>query len=257
MAEIKYAELRHQTRDRWYKLSSSNQDRIRMLPFVQKITDHKIYFVPGYKSHEIEEPLNRELKKITRRAQFTFHYADKSPEERLTIALKTKDAFKHFNLGSDVAEQDQGLLHYFISTPAYRRVMSKEKSVIIGPKGSGKSAILRCLSEKQGAGYCVVITPEVFATSVLSQFVEGGSNVWGEDEAFVSTWIFTILIEVLKRVSSNPKGIKAKDLRQIRTFLSDNAQYEEVDLFTRFISYLKKIEGVKLGNYEITLKQTS
>ncbi|HAN93432.1 MAG TPA: hypothetical protein DCQ33_15320 [Nitrospira sp.] len=145
-------------------------------------------------------------------------------------------------------------MRYFVSTPAFQNVISREKSVVIGPKGSGKSSILKAIVSHSGVNNAIVITPEIFATSMLRQFVENSKSPLDEDEAFVSTWIFTILVEVFKRFIENPKGIPAKALRGIRDFLRENTQYQEMDIFTRFIDHLKRIENIKIGPYELTVK---
>jgi len=100
----------------------------------------------------------------------------------------------------------------------------------------------------------VVITPEVFATSMLRKFVEDSEGAWDEDEAFISTWIFTIFVEVFKRICEKSRGVPEKALRGIREFLRDNAAYQQMDLFTRFIGYLKRIQLIKIGEYELTVK---
>ena len=48
-------------------------------------------------------------------------------------------------LGSDVAEQDSQLSKYFVRTATYLDLIDDEIDVILGPKGSGKSALSRAL----------------------------------------------------------------------------------------------------------------
>lgn len=254
MKTVQYAVLMNESRKRWFALSKAKQERLKALPFVSKITDGRVYFDPCPLEWQIKDELDKELLSLTKTAEYKFHYIEERAVDRLSRKLREPGNFYKLSFGSDVAELDKSLATYFVSTPSYKRVEEKTKSIVIGPKGSGKSAILRIISDRPSSGHAVVITPEVFATSVLSQFVDDGSNVWDEEEAFVSTWIFSILVEVLKRITDNPRGIKGKDLKKIKAYLSSNARYRNVDLFTRFIGYLKTIQGVKLGDYEITLK---
>lgn len=46
------------------------------------------------------------------------------------------------DLGKDEAEQDQRLREYFLKTSNYKNALSGIKTIVIGRKGSGKSAIL-------------------------------------------------------------------------------------------------------------------
>ncbi len=70
----------------------------------------------------------------------------------------------------------------------------------------------------------------------------------------MSTWIYTILVEVFKRVCDNPRGIPTRALKPIREFLREQTAYADTDLFSRFVGYLKQIQGVKIGDHEVTLK---
>jgi ABC-type lipoprotein export system ATPase subunit len=51
--------------------------------------------------------------------------------------------FKGLNFGAPAAERDtsQGLKNYFVESEAFRRVQAREKYIILGNRGSGKSAI--------------------------------------------------------------------------------------------------------------------
>jgi hypothetical protein len=62
--------------------------------------------------------------------------------ERLTVLRKLR-------LGADVAEHDQGLEKYFVPTASYLTVVADQADIIIGPKGSGKTAIFRYLTNDQ------------------------------------------------------------------------------------------------------------
>ena len=44
--------------------------------------------------------------------------------------------------GDDSAEKDSYLLDYFVTSDAFRRIAARSKNLVIGRKGSGKSALL-------------------------------------------------------------------------------------------------------------------
>ena len=62
-------------------------------------------------------------------------------------------------------KHDTGLSRYFITTQSYIALQSLRKHVVIGPKGSGKSAMLKGLANDSTES--LVITPEHYATEVL------------------------------------------------------------------------------------------
>lgn len=256
--EVQYAELQGATKSAWRALNRKRQEQVLSLPFVRRLQNSQIFFDKPYSEDFVRPLLTPLLVALTGSADVAFgsstQLLKRRSAERLQAMLEEPERFKKLSFGVDVAERDADLLQYFVSTKAFSRTDSGSASVIIGPKGSGKTAILRALQSKRGANNSIVITPEVFATSMLRQIVEANNGLRDEEQAFVSTWIFTILIEVFKRVAADPRGVPAPALKQLRTFLRDNSQYGEVDLFTRFIGYLKRIEGVKVGSYELSIK---
>lgn len=50
------------------------------------------------------------------------------------------------NWGDDSAEKDPQLLQYFVSSSAFERGKQKRKNIIVGRKGSGKSALRKPLT---------------------------------------------------------------------------------------------------------------
>jgi hypothetical protein len=257
--EVQWAELNGMTRASWVQLPRRKQERILTdLKFVKRWDGAQIFFDAPYPVDFVTSRLKQFLESLIGSADVTFFSSAaltaRRAAERFEAVILDPNKFHALSFGADVAERDTDLLEYFISTKAFERASSGAASVIIGPKGSGKTAILKALQSKWGEQNTIVITPEVFATSMLRQVVEGHEGVWEEDQAFTSTWIFTILVEVFKRLSANPKGVPANTLKKLRTFLRDNANYQELDLFTRFIGYLRRIEGVKVGPYELTVK---
>lgn len=185
------------------------------------------------------------------------HNAPVAPLLKLQQAWKNPTSFEQLSFGQDVSEQDPNLSKYFIATDTYRKAKTGQKSVIIGPKGSGKSAILHALSELPEPDlrwHCIVITPETFATSVLQRFLHDSEATGEEQEAFASAWIFTILFEVFTRVCDKASGSSKKSLKRIEQFLLSHAEYRDCDLFTRFVQRLASIEKIKIGPFEISVK---
>lgn len=255
--EVDKVEITGASRVQWSKLPIKRKDEVLSLPFVKGVSSHWITIHPGFDARQIESELIGALRRALggrNRPGIKLHYTPESPLIRLERMWRQPEKFKQLDLGADVAEREEHLLEYFISTRAFHEAQEGTKTVIIGPKGSGKSAILRALSQQHGSNtHAIVITPETFATSVLQQFVENSKGLWQQRESFTSAWIFTILFEVFRRASVRPTRAK-KSLRKIREFLLDHSQYQEFDLFTRFVHRLSRIEAIKLGDYEISIK---
>jgi hypothetical protein len=56
--------------------------------------------------------------------------------------MKIRPILHELKFGGDVAENDANLDAYFVETSAFLDVINDEADLIIGPKGSGKTAIL-------------------------------------------------------------------------------------------------------------------
>lgn len=257
LSDVQWAEIQGLTRSNWTKLPKRFKERmIQELDFVKKIEGGRIFFKTPMPEEEVSAPLKKYLEKTVGSSDVIFQTSEtlRAENEARQFECVIKNKFQNLSFGIDVAERDTDLLEYFISTQSFIRANEGKASVIIGPKGSGKSAILRAVQSKHGERNTIEITPEIFATSMLKQVLEDHQGLWEEDQAFVATWIFTILVEVFKRFSDNPRGVPSATLKKMRVFLHDNADYKDLDLFTRFIGYLRRIEGVKIGPYELTVK---
>ena len=257
-AVVQYAELTGAARASWRGLTQNKRDLVLSLTFVKRWHGVQIFFDHPYYILDVDPALTKFLNDLLKSSSLRYgssqELAARGVTDRLQAQIERPAGFRKLNFGDDVAERDEQLLQYFVSTRAFGRANDGSASVIIGPKGSGKTAILKALQSKRGLKNSIVITPEIFATSMLRQVLESNKGLWDEDQAFVSTWIFTILVEVFKRVSADPKGVPAPALKLLRTFLRDNAHFQDVDLFSRFIGYLKRIESVKVGPYELAIK---
>ena len=143
--------------------------------------------------------------------------------------------------GADVAERDDNLRRYFISTTTFQAVSAHKKHIIVGPKGSGKSAILRELSA--GARSALVITPEHYATEVLETLKKhAGAN---DLAAYVTTWKYTLLVELFRKLVQTQLG-DARALSELRKYLADHGHLAgELTLSERFLVFLRRVSQIK------------
>lgn len=160
------------------------------------------------------------------------------------------------SFGVDVAENDTALAKYFVRTPSYVSIANKTKHIVVGPKGSGKSAILRHLTDDGRSA--LVITPENYATDMLRSLRT--NDLSGQLGAYITTWKYTLLVEIFRQIVQ--KGLGDKGSRQqIRTYLAThNYLNPHLTLLERFVAYLRRITSVKskVGPVELGIeaKQT-
>src|SRR5574340_572188 len=95
------------------------------------------------------------------------------------------------NWGADSAEKDPYLLHYFVQSPAFQRLREKQKSIVIGRKGSGKSAVRKKLEQIFSADpstHVVNLSPKFNSIRNILNDKDIASG-FGEEIFFQHTWI--------------------------------------------------------------------
>jgi hypothetical protein len=169
------------------------------------------------------------------------HYSSRTGQDELEAILQYSLDRSGLTFGEDVAERDEGLDTYFITTEAFKSVLKHEKHIIIGPKGSGKSAILRQVSSNETNS--LTITPEHYATDVLE--VLRSKRISTDLTAFITTWKYTLLVEIFKKLVTNQIG-DAKALLDLRKYLVEHGHMgSELSMLERFLDYLRRITQIK------------
>jgi hypothetical protein len=106
------------------------------------------------------------------------------------------------DLGKDEAEQDERLREYFIKTDHYENTISGIKTIIIGRKGSGKSAIFALAKEQlENRGDLVIpITPFQYSINALKEYKEAEITT---EQAHTNAWKITLLSAIVWKLNEN------------------------------------------------------
>lgn len=112
------------------------------------------------------------------------------------------------NWGDDSAERDENLLNYFFESQAFARLKRFEKALVIGRKGSGKSAVRKKLENTfhaQPKTHVINLSPKL--NSIRSILNDGDiCGGFGEEIFFQHTWIRQILLDCLCTIGHCAKG---------------------------------------------------
>lgn len=163
-----------------------------------------------------------------------------------------------------VAAEDEPVLNYFVETSAVSEIGDGEKFLVLGRKGSGKTALVRYFNEKKQNGL-VSIALNLRGYPWALHAKRSDSDV-DESERYEASWRYLIVVEfaqvVAKRLTSASKWTdEAKNLVE---FFNQNYGGVEVGLgdFLRpsklslsKASFEPQLFGVKLGG--ITLERKS
>ncbi len=161
--------------------------------------------------------------------------------------------------GYDAAESDPNLTSYFVETSSFNKVVSGKTLLVLGRKGSGKSAIFKMLSSKDITNTTVIpITPKLFALDVLNDFTKKyPESPFNKELAYCCAWRYSLLLELLLSIEKNGKMLKIGADANIHDWLRKNIAFD-TDIISRTIAFLEKwtIEKVTLSQLSATVKES-
>ncbi len=131
------------------------------------------------------------------------------------------------NSFGDVAAEDDAVLDYFLTTDAVTRIKNGDVFLVLGRKGSGKTALVRHFAEGNGKGLSRSLNLAGYPWAVHAQRVDGGAS---DVEAYVSSWRYLIAVQMAALALSRTKGATDESAKSIRQFLADNYGGESLEL---------------------------
>jgi hypothetical protein len=161
--------------------------------------------------------------------------------------------------GRDDAEMDiaeGGLLRAgFLPTPAYEAARKARKHLIIGRKGSGKSAICRTLEVVDDPGITTaLVTPDALSADEVRRF-----NLQGVESgmAMRMVWRYVLAIQVAKQLVAHARSGHRRAIptavRKVEKFLTDNA--ESISTKPKLYESIAKLKGsLKLQAFGVALE---
>ena len=161
--------------------------------------------------------------------------------------------------GSLAAERDitQGLDQYFLESGSYERFRDGSKTVALGNRGSGKTAIFKMLAKhERSKGSCVIeLSPDEYSYELLSRtMLPEERGVWAKQGAYSAAWKYLLYVLAMKEIMGKGSGHRKGAEAKIFAYLRDNHKNMEKSPLGTLISYLKRLESVKIGPYEAGLK---
>ena len=171
----------------------------------------------------------------------------------LTLSPKIMRAL---DFGAPAAERDmgRGLEKYFVESAAFQRVRSGAKTIILGNRGSGKSAIFKVLAsrERSAGSHVIELAPEDYSYELLSStMAAANAGSWAKHGAYAAAWKYLIYVLIMKEVSgTGGKGAT----KAIYKYVRDNHPGPETGALSVLVSYLKRLEGIKIGPLEAGFK---
>lgn len=165
----------------------------------------------------------------------------------------------NLNFGAPAAERDinEGLDDYFVESDAFRRVAAGNKTVVLGNRGTGKSAIFKVIAsrERQAGATVIELAPEDYSYEMLTKVMIGESQgSWAKTGAYTVAWKYLIYVLVMKELTKKGGRLKTGSASDIYRYLRDNHKDTADNPIGQLVSYMKRLEGFKVGRYEAGLK---
>ncbi|MEL7225846.1 MAG: hypothetical protein AAGL17_13585, partial [Cyanobacteria bacterium J06576_12] len=162
---------------------------------------------------------------------------------------------KSLNLGSDSAERDidVGLAEYFYQNDAYNRFLNGRKTILVGNRGAGKSAIFKYMAttERKKGNLVLELSPEDYSYELLSEYLRSEKEgSWGKQSAYSVAWQYLLYNLVFKRIAKNKRGLLLGAQKNIYNYVNGSGIVQENSSIGILVNYLKRIERVKIESYE-------
>ena len=163
------------------------------------------------------------------------------------------------NWGDDSAEKDPHLLYYFVQSQALQRLSEKQKNIVVGRKGSGKSAVRKKLEQifsQDPTTHVVNLSPKFNSIrNILND--QDIANGFGAEIFFQHTWIRQIMLDCLCRIGHGAKGKYAKDSMEFARTISVQLNRTSKDLVENIADVLSRVKAKVggLGEFGLTLER--
>lgn len=166
--------------------------------------------------------------------------------------------------GKDDAETDftgSGLLkECFLKTGVYDLIKARKKTLVIGRKGSGKSALCLMLNRQLGSEVKLassIVTPDAISADEIRRFEMVGVN---EQQSKKLVWQYVFLIQICKFLLSITRQMWTSEsdwppeVKKVRQFLIDNQEVDDLNFQEKFWKVISRISTtLKLGAFGSSL----
>lgn len=161
--------------------------------------------------------------------------------------------------GDDSAEKDPFLLEYFVTSDAFHRLRQKSKSIVVGRKGSGKSALRKKLEEEfRAAPNTIVVNLSPNYNSIKSVLNDKDIvEKYGQEIFFQHTWLRQMLLDGLCAIGHETKGKYAAESLEFARNIAVELNRTSKDFVENVADILTKLKGKvgSLGEFGVQIER--
>lgn len=206
-------------------------------------------------------------------AEFAIKIIEAFQEGKEDDHIKKATFLQKLDLGASSAENEMRSLHnYYLKTDAFRKTSRGEYQLVVGRKGSGKSAIFLQVRDRErtkGSNIVLDLKPEGYKLIKFKELVLGFLQEGTFQHTITAFWEYVLLLEICHKVltSDAKRHIIQSDLlkpyKQLEELYKAEEYLTEGDFSERMSSLLENLtisykenygtkENVRLSMPEIT-----
>jgi hypothetical protein len=131
----------------------------------------------------------------------------------MSYSLRSLDSF------GSVAAEDDSILDYFLTTDAVGDLTENKAFLVLGRKGSGKTALVRHFSEGFEGTLARPLSLRGYPWAIHGARVDSGAS---PIEIYVSTWRYLIVAQLASLVLSAADSDSSNEAKALRQYFNDN-----------------------------------
>ena len=160
---------------------------------------------------------------------------------------------RELKLGSDSAERDinLGLAEYFYPNATYQKFLSGRKTILVGNRGAGKSAIFKYIAttETRKGHLILELSPEEYAYELLSEHLTTEEDgFWRKQSAYSVAWQYLLYTLIFKTIAQTKRSLLLGPTKNIYDYVTSQNLFQQTSSIITLVDYLKRIEAVKTSS---------
>jgi len=171
--------------------------------------------------------------------------------EKFKINRQKRNALQCINFGEFLAEHEgDKLRNYYIETTSSSNLIKNEYNVVVGRKGSGKTATLYYLEDYLGndaRNHVCTIKPISFELEGLLHVLSTTPENFEKSYLIESAWKLLIYTEIAKSIYDKLKNkfvyVLSDNEKDFLSFIEDNSEIFFTDFYERIEENLRRING--------------
>lgn len=143
--------------------------------------------------------------------QVTLAFQGEAP----ALIAEPRTFLERLHLGASAAENEfQNISEYYVETDAFRRALRGEVRVVLGRKGSGKSALfahLRNVLRRNRQNIVIDLKPESYKLIKFKEDIFGLLTEGALDHLITAFWEYVLLLEVAHKLLEKDRVVHTRD----------------------------------------------